>query len=59
MSERAPCACGRRSPRRSGCELARAPAIRNFTMNSGRSIRPPHGVMRLVLEMDGEVIEAR
>jgi len=31
--------------------------IRNYTMNFGLSTRPPHGVLRLVLEMDGEVIQ--
>src|SRR5256886_927567 len=38
-------------------ELAGAPAIRNFTMNFGPQHPAAHGVMRLVLEMDGEVIE--
>src|SRR5690348_11581275 len=38
-------------------ELARAPAIRNFTMNFGPQHPAAHGVMRLVLEMDGEIIE--
>src|SRR5439155_11866533 len=38
-------------------ELAGAPQIRNFTMNFGPQHPAAHGVMRLVLEMDGEVIE--
>src|SRR5712671_6148214 len=38
-------------------ELAGAPAIRNFTMNFGPQHPAAHGVMRLVLEMDGEIIE--
>src|SRR5881394_1037551 len=38
-------------------DLAGAPAIRNFTMNFGPQHPAAHGVMRLVLEMDGEVIE--
>src|SRR5262249_29418055 len=38
-------------------ELAGAPVIRNFTMNFGPQHPAAHGVMRLVLEMDGEVIE--
>jgi NADH-quinone oxidoreductase subunit D len=40
-----------------GGELAAAPQIRNFTMNFGPQHPAAHGVMRLVLEMDGEVIE--
>ena len=40
-----------------GSELAGAPQIRNFTMNFGPQHPAAHGVMRLVLEMDGEVIE--
>ena len=40
-----------------GGELAGAPQIRNFTMNFGPQHPAAHGVMRLVLEMDGEVIE--
>src|SRR6266550_4556928 len=40
-----------------GDELAGAPQIRNFTMNFGPQHPAAHGVMRLVLEMDGEVIE--
>ena len=38
-------------------ELEGAPQIRNFTMNFGPQHPAAHGVMRLVLEMDGEVIE--
>ena len=38
-------------------DLAGAPAIRNFTMNFGPQHPAAHGVMRLVLEMDGEIIE--
>jgi len=58
MSERAtlPPAAGD-PPGDPGGELARAPAIRNFTMNFGPQHPAAHGVMRLVLEMDGEVIE--
>ena len=33
------------------------PEIRNFTMNFGPQHPAAHGVLRLVLEMDGEVIE--
>jgi NADH-quinone oxidoreductase subunit D len=33
------------------------PEIRNFTMNFGPQHPSAHGVLRLVLEMDGEVIE--
>src|SRR3954462_12496454 len=40
-----------------GGELAGAPQIRNFTMNFGPQHPAAHGVMRLVVEMDGEVIE--
>jgi NADH-quinone oxidoreductase subunit D len=32
-------------------------ALKNFTMNFGPRLPAPHGVLRLVLEMDGEVIE--
>jgi NADH-quinone oxidoreductase subunit D len=38
-------------------ELEGAPHIRNFTMNFGPQHPAAHGVMRMVLEMDGEVIE--
>ncbi len=40
-----------------GGDLAGAPVIRNFTMNFGPQHPAAHGVMRLVLEMDGEIIE--
>ena len=33
------------------------PEIRNFTLNFGPQHPAAHGVLRLVLEMDGEVIE--
>ena len=38
-------------------ELAGTPVIRNFTMNFGPQHPAAHGVMRMVLEMDGETIE--
>ncbi len=38
-------------------ELAGPPRIKNFTMNFGPQHPAAHGVMRLVLEMDGEVVE--
>ncbi len=38
-------------------ELEGAPHIRNFTMNFGPQHPAAHGVMRMVLEMDGETIE--
>jgi NADH-quinone oxidoreductase subunit D len=40
-----------------GDELEGAPFIRNFTMNFGPQHPAAHGVMRMVLEMDGEIIE--
>src|SRR5205814_4971880 len=40
-----------------GGELAGAPQIKNFTMNFGPQHPAAHGVLRLVLEMDGEVVE--
>ena len=40
-----------------GAELEGAPRIRNFTMNFGPQHPAAHGVMRMVLEMDGETIE--
>jgi NADH-quinone oxidoreductase subunit D len=40
-----------------GEDLAGAPFIRNFTMNFGPQHPAAHGVMRMVLEMDGETIE--
>ena len=33
------------------------PDIRNYTMNFGPQHPAAHGVLRLVLELDGEVIE--
>jgi hypothetical protein len=40
------------------CRRSRAmPEIRNFTMNFGPQHPAAHGVLRLVLEMDGEVIQ--
>ena len=38
-------------------ELEGPPRISNFTMNFGPQHPAAHGVMRLVLEMDGEIIE--
>ena len=38
-------------------ELEGPPRIKNFTMNFGPQHPAAHGVMRLVLEMDGEIIE--
>jgi NADH-quinone oxidoreductase subunit D len=38
-------------------ELEGAPFIRNFMLNFGPQHPAAHGVMRMVLEMDGEVIE--
>src|ERR1700678_3100707 len=35
----------------------RMPEIRNYTMNFGHQHPAAHGVLRLVLEMDGEVIQ--
>src|SRR5689334_11183124 len=40
-----------------GGELAGAARIQNFTMNFGPQHPAAHGVMRMVLEMDGEVVE--
>jgi len=34
-----------------------APAMRNFTINFGPQHPAAHGVLRLVLELDGEVVE--
>ena len=34
-----------------------APAQRNFTINFGPQHPAAHGVLRLVLELDGEVVE--
>src|SRR6266576_751347 len=36
---------------------APAPAMRNFTINFGPQHPAAHGVLRLVLELDGEVVE--
>ena len=33
------------------------PALRNFTINFGPQHPAAHGVLRLVLELDGEVVE--
>ncbi len=41
------------TPAAAADELAGAPVIRNFTMNFGPQHPAAHGVMRLVLEMDG------
>ena len=38
-------------------ELAGGPRIQNFTMNFGPQHPAAHGAMRLVLEMDGEIVE--
>jgi NADH:ubiquinone oxidoreductase subunit D len=38
-------------------ELEGPPHIKNYLMNFGPQHPAAHGVMRLVLEMDGEVIE--
>ena len=38
-------------------ELEGPPHIKNYMMNFGPQHPAAHGVMRLVLEMDGEVIE--
>ena len=46
-----------RSRRRPASELEGPPRIKNFTMNFGPQHPAAHGVMRLVLEMDGEVVE--
>jgi NADH-quinone oxidoreductase subunit D len=40
-----------------GDELEGAPHIRNFMLNFGPQHPAAHGVMRMVLEMDGETIE--
>src|SRR5665213_3796257 len=34
-----------------------APALRNFTINFGPQHPAAHGVLRLVLELDGEVVQ--
>ena len=33
------------------------PEIRNYTLNFGRQHPAAHGVLRLILEMDGEVVD--
>ncbi len=38
-------------------ELEGEPRIRNFMMNFGPQHPAAHGVMRLILEMDGEIVE--
>ena len=42
---------------RQGRRMAEAPAMRNFTINFGPQHPAAHGVLRLVLELDGEVVE--
>ena len=37
--------------------MAAEPAVRNFTVNFGPQHPAAHGVLRLVLELDGEVVE--
>src|SRR5256714_14405443 len=37
--------------------MAEAAALRNFTINFGPQHPAAHGVLRLVLELDGEVVE--
>src|SRR3954451_11394945 len=41
----------------SGAVLPAETQIKNFTMNFGPQHPAAHGVLRLVLEMDGEVVE--
>src|ERR1700685_844076 len=53
---------GRSSPRRSSqrwtrCRERSVPEIRNLTLNFGPQHPAAHGVLRLVLEMDGETIQ--
>ena len=43
--------------RRTAPTSSKAAAIKNFTMNFGPQHPAAHGVLRLVLEMDGEVVE--
>ena len=38
-------------------ELTELRKLRNFTMNFGPQHPAAHGVLRLVLELDGEVVE--
>lgn len=52
-------AMGRTMParRRHNCEFAMTEAgLRNFTINFGPQHPSAHGVLRLVLELDGEVV---
>ena len=44
-------------PRPVPSELEGEPRIRNFMMNFGPQHPAAHGVMRLILEMDGEIVE--
>ena len=37
--------------------MTEQPAVRNFTINFGPQHPAAHGVLRLVLELDGEVVE--
>src|SRR4030067_763946 len=46
-----------RAPRVQCTGGLRVPEIRNYTMNFGPQHPAAHGVLRLVLELDGEVIE--
>ena len=50
------CAAGRREGSRKGRIMSEA-APRNFTLNFGPQHPAAHGVLRLVLELDGEVVE--
>src|SRR6187401_1941260 len=51
------CVSGRRCTR-SRCEAGMAEAdVRNFTINFGPQHPAAHGVLRLVLELDGEIVE--
>ena len=36
---------------------AKVPEIRNYTMNFGPQHPAAHGVLRIIMEMDGEVVE--
>jgi NADH-quinone oxidoreductase subunit C len=46
-----------RRPRREGAGLMTEHNVRNFTINFGPQHPAAHGVLRLVLELDGEVVE--
>src|ERR1700738_1223211 len=48
---------GRREGDRQGGRLMAEAALRNFTINFGPQHPAAHGVLRLVLELDGEVVE--